>query len=149
MAIIKNSYEYFKINDNVLRQEIITEIKTYYKEKSKDEVLSCFIFETDQIINAFDCIIGLQNYCNREYEIIEKSDNEGLSLFFKLYKSLYSFTQDKTQDKTQEKGCTEPLYGKKSKCIIKIVPQEEKGASFQMDKKCIKFKPGNIKPVNI
>jgi hypothetical protein len=50
-------------------------------------------------------------------------------------------TQDKPQDKTQEKGCTEPLYGKKSKCIIKIVPQEEKGASFQMDKKCIKFKP--------
>ncbi len=40
----------------------------------------------------------------------------------------------------KEKGCTEPLYGKKSKCIIKIVPQEEKGASFQMDKKCIKFK---------
>jgi hypothetical protein len=56
---------------------------------------------------------------------------------------------DKTQEKTEEKGCTEPLYGKKSKCIIKIVPQEEKGASFQMDKKCIKFKPGNIKPVNI
>jgi hypothetical protein len=25
-----------------------------------------------------------------------------------------------------EKGCTEPLYGKKAKCIIKIVPQEEK-----------------------
>ena len=53
-------------------------------------------------------------------------------------------TQDKPQDKPQEKGCTEPLYGKKSKCIIKIVPQEEKGASFQMDKKCIKFKPVNI-----
>jgi hypothetical protein len=40
--------------------------------------------------------------------------------------------------KTTEKGCTEPLYGKKSKCIIKIVPQEEKGATFQMDKKCEK-----------
>ena len=39
---------------------------------------------------------------------------------------------------TEGKGCTEPLYGKKSKCIIKIVPQEEKGQTFQMDKKCIK-----------
>ena len=48
---------------------------------------------------------------------------------------------DLNLEKTLEKGCTEPLYGKKSKCIIKIVPQEEKGASFQMDKKCIKFKP--------
>ena len=38
----------------------------------------------------------------------------------------------------KEKGCTEPLYGKKSKCIIKIVPQEDKGKTFQMDKKCIK-----------
>jgi hypothetical protein len=40
--------------------------------------------------------------------------------------------------KTKEKGCTEPLYGKKSKCVIKIVPQEEKIDSFQIDKKCIK-----------
>ena len=40
--------------------------------------------------------------------------------------------------KKKEKGCTEPLYGKKSKCIINIVPQEEKGASLQIDKKCIK-----------
>jgi hypothetical protein len=49
---------------------------------------------------------------------------------------LFKFTKIKTLK--NEKGCTEPLYGKKSKCIIKIVPQEKKGASFQMDKKCIK-----------
>jgi hypothetical protein len=39
-----------------------------------------------------------------------------------------------------EKGCTVPLYGKKSKCVIKIVPQEEKQETFQMDKKCIKIR---------
>jgi hypothetical protein len=38
----------------------------------------------------------------------------------------------------KEKGCTESLYGKKSKCIIKIVPQEQKGKTIQIDKKCIK-----------
>jgi hypothetical protein len=32
------------------------------------------------------------------------------------------------------------LYGKKSKCIIKIVPQEEKIDTFQMDSKCLKKK---------
>ena len=37
--------------------------------------------------------------------------------------------------KKEEKGCTDPLNGKKSKCIIKIVPQEDKGDTFQMDKK--------------
>jgi len=40
--------------------------------------------------------------------------------------------------KNKEKGCTEPLYGKKSKCVINIVPQEDKVKTFQMDKKCIK-----------
>ena len=40
--------------------------------------------------------------------------------------------------KKKEKGCTEPLYGKKSKCIIKIVPQDNKSNSFQIDKECIK-----------
>ena len=42
--------------------------------------------------------------------------------------------------KKREKGCTEPLYGKKSKCIIKIVPQDKIGKSFQMDKQCFKKK---------
>ena len=38
----------------------------------------------------------------------------------------------------KEKGCTEPLYGKKSQCIVKIVPQNKKNKTFQMDNKCIK-----------
>jgi hypothetical protein len=42
--------------------------------------------------------------------------------------------------KNKEKGCTEPLYGKKAKCIIKIVPQDEKCDTLQIDKKCIKTK---------
>ena len=44
----------------------------------------------------------------------------------------------KNKNKTTEKGCTEPLYGKKAKCVIKIVPQEEKCKTLQIDKKCIK-----------
>jgi len=39
---------------------------------------------------------------------------------------------------SKEKGCTEPLYGEKSKCIVKIVPKSNGGKSFQMDRKCIK-----------
>ena len=51
--------------------------------------------------------------------------------------------QGKTRkNRVKEKGCTEPLYGKKSKCIIKIVPQEEKGSTFQMDEKCVKSRVG-------
>lgn len=39
--------------------------------------------------------------------------------------------------KHKELGCTEPLYGKKSKCIIKIVPQDDKCKTFQIDNKCL------------
>jgi hypothetical protein len=46
----------------------------------------------------------------------------------------------KTRRNKKEKGCTEPLYGKKARCILNIVPQEEKGQSIQIDKKCIKHR---------
>ena len=39
-----------------------------------------------------------------------------------------------------EKGCTEPLYGEKSKCILKIVPVKTKCKTLEIDKKCIKQK---------
>lgn len=38
---------------------------------------------------------------------------------------------------TLEKGCTEPLYGVKSKCVINIVPKNSKMTSFKMDPKCV------------
>jgi len=37
-----------------------------------------------------------------------------------------------------EKGCTEPLYGEKAKCVLKIVPQTVKCETLQIDRKCIK-----------
>ena len=49
-------------------------------------------------------------------------------------------TSQKTQKNRNEKGCTEPLYGKKARCILNIVPQEEKGQSIQIDKKCMKHR---------
>jgi len=49
-----------------------------------------------------------------------------------------NMTLKNKNNKKDEKGCTEPLYGKKSKCLLKIVPQDDKSATFQMDQKCIK-----------
>ena len=40
----------------------------------------------------------------------------------------------------KEKGCETPLYGHKAKCVIKIVPKENKEQTFQMDKACVKQK---------
>lgn len=38
----------------------------------------------------------------------------------------------------KEMGCTVPLYGKKSRCIVNIVPADQKGTSLQIDQQCIK-----------
>jgi hypothetical protein len=39
--------------------------------------------------------------------------------------------------KPLEKGCTTPYYGKKSQCVINIVPKTKKCKSFKIDKRCI------------
>jgi len=50
-------------------------------------------------------------------------------------KQLLIFKKSKTK---KEKGCTEPLYGEKAKCIINIVPYNKKCKTINIDKKCIK-----------
>ena len=46
--------------------------------------------------------------------------------------------QPKQPSKTSAKGCTEPLFGKKSKCLIKIVPIETKQPTFEINKQCVR-----------
>jgi hypothetical protein len=79
----------FSINDAVLVASIKEELRTYYDEKSKDEVLDCFQFETDYAINAYDFMVGYQNLKHRYCNLIEKVNDDGSSLFFKIYKTIY------------------------------------------------------------
>jgi len=51
-------------------------------------------------------------------------------------KDLFQFKKLKKLKK--EKGCTEPLYGKKAKCVIHIIPQERKCKTLKIDHQCIK-----------
>jgi hypothetical protein len=55
------------------------------------------------------------------------------------------FYKGKNRD-AKEKGCTEPLYGKKAKCVISIVPQEVKVPTFSVDDQCIKKRGEVINP---
>lgn len=48
--------------------------------------------------------------------------------------------KSKKTKKKKEKGCTDPLYGKKSKCLIRIVPKENREATLKIDKQCLKQK---------
>ena len=49
--------------------------------------------------------------------------------------------------KESKKGCTEPLFGTKSKCLIKIVPINHKTPTFEMNKKCIRTRKNRNKCV--
>lgn len=51
-----------------------------------------------------------------------------------------------TASAPREKGCTEPLYGKKSKCVISIVPQETKTQTFQVARECMKTRTRHRRP---
>lgn len=95
----------FEIRDNIFKTELEECIKEYYKAKSVGEVLICYHYDsTTNKINAHDFIVGFQNLCNKKYpSFIDKTDVDGLSLFFKLYKAVYgsyinTFTTENVND---------------------------------------------------
>ena len=66
----------------------------------------------------------------------ESKDNYKL-FNFKVFNKTEKNNNEKGSEK--EKGCTEPLYGtSSSKCIIKIVPEDENQPTFTVDDKCVK-----------
>ena len=100
---------------------------------------SYYVYRLHEVVNK---MLGKQsNLCYNDvrerYEHFRSRCTESMQKkkLFSFKKSLKTIKKGK---KEKEKGCTEPLYGKKAKCIIQIVPQEKKCPTFQMDDKCIK-----------
>ena len=73
------------------------------------------------------------------HELVNKMLNKKSGLTYKKVRYRYEHfrARCKTKKKNTELGCANPKKGKKSKCIIKIVPDTEKCKTFQMDKRCI------------
>lgn len=82
------------------------------------------------------------------HEVINKMLHKKSGLTYRDVKERYEHfrarctqsdsNEEKKQDKGKEKGCTEPIYGEKAKCILKIVPQDTKCDTFQMSDRCVK-----------
>ena len=53
------------------------------------------------------------------------------------YENFRSRCINESKNTKIEKGCTESLYGIKSKCTLNIVPKDTKLDSLKIDKKCI------------
>lgn len=94
------------------------------------ETFSKYIYQLHEVVNKMLKKKSGLSYCDvrDRYEHFRARCTHEKPIVFKFRKTV----------KKREKGCTEPLYGKKARCIIKIVPQEAKGSTFQMDDKCIK-----------
>lgn len=84
----------FVIIDSIIKTQLQQTISKYYKEKSQDEALKCYEYNDNDLINAYDFIVGFQNLCHDKYDFIEKTNYSGLSLFFKLYKTLYGLNDN-------------------------------------------------------
>ena len=99
------------------------------------ETFSRYIYNLHELVNQMLHKKSNLTYCDvrERYEHFRARCTEEKPRLF-----TYNKLGKTVKNGNKEKGCTEPLYGKKSKCIIKIVPQDAKEATFQMDQKCIK-----------
>ena len=103
------------------------------KEMKNRDTFSRWVFKLHELINT---MLGKKSglrYCDvrERYEHFRSRCTNDKKFNLQKMKNI-------TKKNKKEKGCTEPLYGAKSKCIVKIVPNTTKGKSFQMDSKCIK-----------
>lgn len=80
-------------------------------------------------------------YIYRLHEHINQMLHKKSGLTYEDVKERYEHFRARCAPVTKiESGCTESLYGKKSKCVIKIVPQEKNCKTFQMDESCKKVR---------
>jgi hypothetical protein len=87
----------FNITNKLLEYEIKQQLKTYYLDRKNDEILNCYVYdEVHDAMNAYDFMVGFQNYSSSKCALIMKTDNDGLSLFFKIYKCLFKGGFDTT-----------------------------------------------------
>jgi hypothetical protein len=101
------------------------------------DTFSRYIFNLHELVNKM-----LKKKSNLTYCDVRERYEHFRSRCVDAKPKVFKYSEIKTQKnrKGKEKGCTEPLYGKKARCIINIVPQDEKGQSIQIDKKCMKHR---------
>ena len=94
------------------------------KEMKNRETFSKYIYDLHELINKM-----LKKKSNLTYDDVR--------IRYEHFRARCSKSKtSKKLKRRKETGCLDSLYGLKSKCVIKIVPQESKCETFQMNKKC-------------
>lgn len=94
------------------------------------ETFSKYIYDLHEFINTM-----LKKKSGLSYEEVR---NTYENFRARCTKKAGTRQHSKTKKSKKESGCVKPLYGKKAKCVIQIVPQERKSPSFKVDKQCVK-----------
>jgi hypothetical protein len=108
--------------------------------KNRD-TFSRYVYNLHEFINKMLGKKSGLSYCEvrERYEHFRsrciQSDGKKLFKFNKTRKG-----KGKGKGKGKEQGCTAPLHGKNAKCVIKIIPEEEKEPSFSVDNRCVKVR---------
>lgn len=95
--------------------------------KSRD-TFSKYVYDLHEVINTM-----LEKKSHLSYEDVRER--------YEHFRSRCARETRRIRKKyAKENGCTEPLVGEKSKCVLQIVPKKEKCKTFQMDKRCEKVR---------
>lgn len=100
---------------------------------SSRDTFSRYIYNLHELVNKMLHKKNTLSYCDvrERYEHFRsRCTNKNPKVF--------KYSEIKNNKSNKEKGCTEPMYGEKARCILNIVPQCAKGQSIRIDKKCIK-----------
>lgn len=97
-----------------------------WKHMESRNTFSRYVYNLHEVVNTM-----LKKKSGLSYDDVRER--------YEHFRARCTQTPVKEEDKkVGEKGCTEPIYGEKAKCVLKIVPQDTKCDTFQMDDKCVK-----------
>jgi len=126
----ENYYQYFKSLENILPCKYC---RDNYKENLKKLKFGK---------NSFKDRDTLSKFVYKLHEMVNKNLGKKSGLTYCQVRDRYEHFRsrclnDESQKDTKiEKGCTTPLYGVKSKCVLNIVPKSSKKQSLTIDSKC-------------
>jgi hypothetical protein len=106
------------------------------KDMESRELFSKYIYDLHEVVNK---MLGKKS--GLTFEDVKERYEHFRARCAKSYKSLNKSKKIRLTKKIKaikEKGCVVPLYGEKAKCILKIVPQDTKCETLEIDDKCVK-----------
>jgi hypothetical protein len=118
-----------------------TNLKTNYKNHplraghmANRDAFSRYVYELHEIVNKLLGKTSGLSYC----DVRERYEHFRARCTDDPNPRMAKTNPKNKTTKRKEKGCTEPLYGTHSKCVLKIVPQDAVTETMSIDQQCIK-----------